>query len=139
MMAVTSLIPARFLCMISHLIIAITLLWSRDGNVKSCLPEDYTDAQYRSVDTGLLIGLILVIVFLAIEIIGFISGVSMFIHLAGLISTGAHASGSIALSYFLFEEWPCYTFWWIFSFCSVVPALIEVVLLIGIAGLKKVK
>ncbi|XP_071840390.1 transmembrane protein 107-like [Apostichopus japonicus] len=138
-MAVTSLVPARFLCLMSHLIITITLLWSRDGNVRSCIPENYTQAQYSSVDTGLLIGLILMIVFIMIEVIGFISGVSMFIHPAALISTGAHAGASIALSYFLFEEWPCYLFWWIFSFCSVIPAIVEIVLLISIVGLKKVK
>lgn len=87
----------------------------------------------------MLIGLILMIVFLIVEVIGFISGVSMFIHTASLISVGAHASASVALSYYLFEEWPCYLFWWIFSFCSVIPAVIEVILLISVVGLRKVK
>lgn len=138
-MAITNLIPARFLCLVAHLVIAVTLIWSRDANVRACLPESFTDDQYQSVDVGLIIGLSLSILFLLIEIIGFMSGVSMFIHPVGLISTACHASAAIALSFYLFEEWPCYIFWYIFGFCSALPAVVEIGVLIAVLGLKKVR
>ncbi|XP_072094899.1 transmembrane protein 107-like [Mobula birostris] len=50
---------------------------------------------------------------------------------------GAHGSASAALLFFLFEQWPCNTYWWIFTFCSVFPACIEIVLVIAVFGLKK--
>ncbi|XP_041479468.1 transmembrane protein 107-like [Lytechinus variegatus] len=138
-MALTNLIPARFLCLIAHLVITVTLIWSRDANVRACLPETYTDTEYNTVDVALIIGLSLSIVFLVIEIIGFMSGVSMFIHPVGLLSTTCHASAAIALSFYLFEEWPCYIFWYIFGFCSAFPALVEIAVLIAVLGLKKVR
>ncbi|XP_072174469.1 transmembrane protein 107-like [Diadema setosum] len=138
-MTITNLIPARFLCLIAHLVILITLIWSRDANVRACLPEVYTAEQYNSVDTALIIGLALSIVFLSIELIGFMAGISMFIHPVGLLSTACHSSAAIALSFYLFEEWPCYIFWYIFGFCSAFPVLVEVGVLIAVLGLKKVR
>ncbi|XP_077998404.1 transmembrane protein 107-like [Glandiceps talaboti] len=130
-----SLLPARFLSMIAHLVIAITILWARDANVKACLPYTYTEGEYSARDTELIVGLSLTIAFLGIEIIGFMSGTSMFIHSQNMISIGAHASGAISLSFYLFEEWPCHIFWWIFGFCSAFPFLTEIVVLIGVLAL----
>lgn len=137
-MAVSQLVPARFLCLIAHLVVTITILWSRDANVRACLPLSFTQSEYDNIDTGLLSGLIVTLILLFLELVGFLSGVSMFIHSAGLLSTLAHASGAVALSYFLFNEWPCDIFWYIFGFCSVFPALVEVIVLIGVLGLKRV-
>ncbi|XP_072094306.1 transmembrane protein 107-like [Mobula birostris] len=49
----------------------------------------------------------------------------------------AHCSGSVCLSFFVFERWECWTYWYIFGFCSVFPACIEIVLVIAVFGLKK--
>nr|XP_054768223.1 transmembrane protein 107-like [Lytechinus pictus] len=82
-MALTNLIPARFLCLIAHLVITVTLIWSRDANVRACLPETYTDTEYNSVDVAYIFGLSLVIVFLVTKL-WFYGCVSMFIHPVGL-------------------------------------------------------
>ncbi|XP_002739405.1 transmembrane protein 107-like [Saccoglossus kowalevskii] len=130
-----SLVPARFLSLIAHLVILITILWARDANVKACLPLEYTDEQYSAKDTELIIGLSLGIAFIGIELICFMSGTTMFMHSQSLISIGAHASGAVALSFYLFEEWPCDTFWWIFGFCSAFPFFTEILTVIGVVGL----
>ncbi|GFG39639.1 hypothetical protein Cfor_03702 [Coptotermes formosanus] len=44
------LIPARFLTLISHLTITIVILWSREENVKACLPFEYTADDYAQKD-----------------------------------------------------------------------------------------
>lgn len=36
------------------------------------------------------------------------------------IATGAHASASVALLFFLFEQWECDVYWWILAFCRLV-------------------
>ncbi|ELU06288.1 hypothetical protein CAPTEDRAFT_140497 [Capitella teleta] len=50
-MAVSGLVPARFLCMIAHLVLTIVILLSRDSNVKACLPLNYSPNEYDSKDT----------------------------------------------------------------------------------------
>lgn len=37
-----------------------------------------------------------------------------------MIAIGAHASASVALLFFLFEQWECDIYWWIFVFCRSV-------------------
>ncbi|CAG11863.1 unnamed protein product [Tetraodon nigroviridis] len=120
MPAVSSLVPARFLTIIAHLVIVITIFWSRENNVRAGLPLDFTQEQYDSEDRKLVIALAVTIGMFAIELAGFFSGVSMFNCSQGLLSTGTHASASVALLFFLFEQWECDIYWWIFVICRSV-------------------
>ncbi|XP_051922194.1 transmembrane protein 107 like isoform X2 [Hippocampus zosterae] len=137
MSVISSLVPARFLTIIAHLVIVITIFWTREYNVKACLPLEFTQEQYNSEDLKLVVALSITLGLFAIELAGFFSGVSMFNGSQGLLSTGAHASGSVALVFFLFEQWDCAVYWWILAFCSVLPALMEILLLIAVFGLSK--
>ncbi|XP_047454890.1 transmembrane protein 107 like isoform X2 [Mugil cephalus] len=137
MSAVSSLVPARFLTIIAHLVIVITIFWSRENNVKACLPLDFTQEQYDIEDRKLLVALAVTLGLFAIELSGFFSGVSMFNCSQGLLSLAVHCSASVSLSFFVFEKWECWTYWVIFAICSVLPALVEVLLFIAVFGLKK--
>ncbi|XP_064802552.1 transmembrane protein 107-like isoform X1 [Oncorhynchus masou masou] len=117
MSAVSSLVPARFLTLTAHLVIVITIFWSRENNVEACLPLDFTQDQYDKEDTKLVVALSVTMGLFAIELAGFFSGVSMFNCTQGLLSTAAHASASVALLFFLFEQWACEIYWWILAFC----------------------
>uniref|UniRef100_A0A8C7LVR8 Transmembrane protein 107 n=1 Tax=Oncorhynchus mykiss TaxID=8022 RepID=A0A8C7LVR8_ONCMY len=124
MSAVSSLVPARFLTLTAHLVIVITIFWSRENNVEACLPLDFTQDQYDKEDTKLVVALSVTMGLFAIELAGFFSGVSMFNCTQGLLSTAAHASASVALLFFLFEQWACEIYWWILAFCRLVDALL---------------
>ncbi|XP_072094620.1 transmembrane protein 107-like isoform X4 [Mobula birostris] len=149
MLMPSSLIPSRFLTLVAHFVIVVNIFWSREDNVLACLPSSYTLQQYQRRDTELIIALSVTLGMFLIELLGFFSGVSMFNSTQSLIFTlgllllspctaiGAHGSASAALLFFLFEQWPCNTYWWIFTFCSVFPACIEIVLVIAVFGLKK--
>uniref|UniRef100_H3DLU5 Transmembrane protein 107 n=1 Tax=Tetraodon nigroviridis TaxID=99883 RepID=H3DLU5_TETNG len=137
MPAVSSLVPARFLTIIAHLVIVITIFWSRENNVRAGLPLDFTQEQYDSEDRKLVIALAVTIGMFAIELAGFFSGVSMFNCSQGLLSLAVHCSASVSLSFFVFEKWECWTYWVIFAFCSVLPACVEILLVIAVFGLKK--
>uniref|UniRef100_A0A3B3D8S6 Transmembrane protein 107 n=1 Tax=Oryzias melastigma TaxID=30732 RepID=A0A3B3D8S6_ORYME len=118
-MRMECLVPARFLTIIAHLVIVITIFWSRDNNVKACLPLEFTQEQYDTEDRKLVVALSVTLGLFAVELAGFFSGVSMFNSSQGLLSTGAHASASVALLFFLFEQWECDIYWWIFAICSI--------------------
>ncbi|KAG9269739.1 transmembrane protein 107-like [Astyanax mexicanus] len=137
MSSISSLVPSRFLTLIAHLVIVITIFWSRENNVRACLPLEYTNEEYNQEDTRLVVALSVTLGLFSVELAGFFSGISMFNNNQSLLSTACHASGAVALLFFLFEQWTCSIYWWIFGFCSVIPALYEMFLLFTVLGLKK--
>ncbi|XP_054986039.1 transmembrane protein 107 isoform X1 [Sorex araneus] len=114
---ISELVPSRFLTLLAHLVIVITLFWSRDSNVEACLPLAYTAEEYEKQDIQLVIALSVTLGLFAVELAGFLSGVSMFNSTQSIISIGAHCSASVALSFFISERWECTTYWYIFAFC----------------------
>ncbi|KDR21013.1 hypothetical protein L798_04525 [Zootermopsis nevadensis] len=131
------LIPARFLTLISHLTIVIIILWSRDENIKACLPFEYTTEDYSRKDIELQTGLGIAIMLIGFELLTFLLGITMFMPSAAMISIAAHFSASVLLAYFLFDEWDCSLYWWVFAFCSMLPAVIDATTAIGVLVLKK--
>ncbi|KAI7812704.1 transmembrane protein 107 [Triplophysa rosa] len=125
-------VPARFLTLSAHLVIIITIFWSRENNVQSCLPLDFTEEQFKTEDTRLVVALSVTLGLFAVELAGFFSGVSMFNRNQCLLSLIAHSSASVSLSLFVLQQWPCWAYWIIFSLCSVVPAVLELILLISL-------
>ena len=123
--------------MIAHLILCISVLLSRDANVKACLPFDYSDDDYSRKDTELAAGLSVAIALLFIEYLGFLSGLTMFSSSVALLSIMTHATASVAMGYFALDVWDCNLYWWIFAFCSALPALVEIFVMIGVVGLKR--
>ncbi|XP_064611324.1 transmembrane protein 107-like [Liolophura sinensis] len=134
---ITGLVPARFLTIIAHLVIVIMIFWSRDENIKMCLPESYTSEQYRLKDTQLIVGLSVSLGFFALELIGFLGGITMFMPFQSLLSTCVHCGAAVALSYYLFDAWPCDSYWYIFGFCNAFPAFTEIITMVGVLWLKK--
>ncbi|XP_006151813.1 transmembrane protein 107 isoform X1 [Tupaia chinensis] len=134
---VSGLVPSRFLTLLAHLVVVITLFWSRDSNVQACLPLKFTPEEYERQDIQLVAALSVTLGLFAVELAGFLSGVSMFNSTQSLISIGAHCSASVALSFFIFERWECTTYWYIFVFCSAFPAATEMALFVAVFGLKK--
>ena len=125
--------------MISHLILCVTALLSRDANVIACLPFDYTkdEGLYERKDIELAAGLSVAIGLLCIEFVGFLSGLTMFSSSVALLSIITHSTASVAMGYFALDVWDCNLYWWIFSFCSALPALVEIFVMIGVLGLKR--
>ncbi|KAL4834309.1 hypothetical protein H8958_000409 [Nasalis larvatus] len=140
---VSGLVPSRFLTLLAHLVVVITLFWSRDSNIQACLPLRFTPEEYDKQDIHplplcrLVAALSVTLGLFAVELAGFLSGVSMFNSTQSLISIGAHCSASVALSFFVFERWECTTYWYIFVFCSALPAVTEMTLFVTVFGLKK--
>ncbi|KAL2765799.1 transmembrane protein 107 isoform 1 [Daubentonia madagascariensis] len=140
---ISGLVPSRFLTLLAHLVVVITLFWSRDSNILAGLPLRFTPEEYEKQDTHplplcrLVVALSVTLGLFAVELAGFLSGVSMFNSTQSLISIGAHCSASVALSFFIFERWECTTYWYIFAFCSALPAVTEMALFVAVFGLKK--
>ncbi|KAH9373693.1 transmembrane protein 107-like [Haemaphysalis longicornis] len=133
-----ALVPGRFLTLSAHLVLLVTLLWVYDENVRACLPRGFNEAQYAAKSTEVIVGLSLGLVLGVFELVGFLTGVSMFFASQALISTAAHCAATVALTFFVFDLWNCSAYWWIFAFCSVLPAFGEVCVIVGVVFFKKV-
>ncbi|XP_069841089.1 transmembrane protein 107 [Dendropsophus ebraccatus] len=143
MAVISSLVPARFLTLTAHLVIVITIFWSRGNNVLACVPVDYTQDQYKAADTHpslpcrLIVALSVTLGMFLIELAGFFSGVSMFNNTQSVLSLAAHCSASVSLSLFVTQQWECTSYWYIFGFCSALPAFTEIIVFIAVLGLKR--
>ncbi|CAH0554863.1 unnamed protein product [Brassicogethes aeneus] len=131
------LIPARFLILIAHFTICVTLLWNSRESVKSCLPEMITDQAYNSHHTQLVTGLSVAITMICFELFAFLIGLTMFNSTSALLSVGGHASSCVLLCYFILDSWQCGWFWWIFAFGSVLPILNDVCVVFDVLINKK--
>ena len=128
---------SRFLTLISHFVLTLTVLMGREENVLACLPLDHTELDLTRKDTELAAGLGVTIALLAIEMIGFLSGLTMFSPLQSLLSIGTHATATVAMAYLILDIWDCDLFWWIFSLCTCFPAVVELTIMVAVLGLKK--
>ncbi|XP_059574988.1 transmembrane protein 107 isoform X4 [Alligator mississippiensis] len=118
MAAAAALVPWRFLALVAHLVIVIGAFWAREDNVRASLPLDHTPEEYGRRDTELVVALSVTLGLFAVELAGFLSGVSMFNPLQGLLSLGAHCGAAISLSLFLSAHWESASYWYILGTCS---------------------
>ncbi|XP_059574986.1 transmembrane protein 107 isoform X2 [Alligator mississippiensis] len=137
MAAAAALVPWRFLALVAHLVIVIGAFWAREDNVRASLPLDHTPEEYGRRDTELVVALSVTLGLFAVELAGFLSGVSMFNPLQGLLSLGAHCGAAISLSLFLSAHWESASYWYILGTCSALPAAGEILLFVSVFGLKK--
>ena len=133
-MKADNLIALRFMSLIGHLIIVINILWSRNQIVHNCVNWDDGDPTYddfRLKDIEVTVALSLMIIFTAVELLGFFSGISTFTPFHSFVSFLFHCFACISLGTFLMENWDCFILWPVLTFFSVVPAVSEVCICIG--------
>uniref|UniRef100_A0A8C6PS01 Transmembrane protein 107 n=1 Tax=Nothobranchius furzeri TaxID=105023 RepID=A0A8C6PS01_NOTFU len=105
MSAISSLVPARFLTITAHLVIVITIFWSRVRKKWFIFNLISYDTQYSS---SLLIRYFLPL----LEV--------CFPNRQLSPALAVHCSASVSLSFFVFEKWECWTYWVIFATCRSV-------------------
>ncbi|XP_044528405.1 transmembrane protein 107 isoform X3 [Gracilinanus agilis] len=138
---VNGLVPCRFLTLLAHLVIVITIFWTRDSNVQASLTPNFSKEEYDEEDYWgnsrtplslhrLVTALCITLGLFLIELIGFFSGVTMFHSTQSLFSIGVHCCAAVSLAFFVFERWEC------FAYC-VLPAFTEVVMMISVFALKR--
>eukprot|EP01136_Pigoraptor_vietnamica_P018794 Opistho-1_new@65620 len=137
-MVAATVIPARFLAMMAHFVIALILWWSRGENIKATLPDAYTQHEYDNRDNEMIIALSLTMACFAVEFLGLFRGISLFNASSNMLYIAAHAGAAVALSFFVLDVWEYDTYWYIFGFCSAFPAVIEGLTFFAVYGLKAV-
>ncbi|XP_047113556.1 transmembrane protein 107-like [Schistocerca piceifrons] len=132
-----SIVPARFLTLTGHLTITLLIFWAKDESVKVCLPPDHAPEDYEYKNKELTVGLSIALGLIGFEFLGFLFGITMFMPMVAMISISCHASACVLLAYFIFDEWDCRNYWWVFGTCSAVPALTEATVIFTMLAFRK--
>ena len=73
----------------------------------------------------------------SIEILSFISGLSLYSNLQSFLSIAFHLAAAISMLYFLFSRACSDQIWSIFATCSCLPFVTEIVTIIRICGCRR--
>lgn len=131
------LIPAKFLTLIAHLAVALTILWSSRESVKICLPEEHTQRAYDVQHTQLVLGMSLSITIILIELLAFLLGLTMFSQSSALLSIASHGCAACMLCYLVMDGMQCGWYWMIFGLFTVPPIIYDFILIADIVMNRK--
>jgi len=48
-----------------------------------------------------------------------------------------HSGASVALAYLVMDQWDCDLYWIVFALGSALPATVELVVMVGVGGLRR--
>mmetsp|Transcript_29703 Transcript_29703/g.70702 ORF Transcript_29703/g.70702 Transcript_29703/m.70702 type:complete len:142 (-) Transcript_29703:90-515(-) len=136
-----TLIPTRFMCSISYLVAAIMVFSTMTENVLASLPKTYATTQFDANSTSLLVALIITCGCIGVNLLGFMSGFSMFIPAVNVIVIISHTLGCIYTCIFIMEGWHYLTAWYMLVFFAGPVALLEVCIIMAsfcLGGLNRV-
>ncbi|CAH8648403.1 unnamed protein product [Dicrocoelium dendriticum] len=123
-----ALVPTRFLVIMAHLVLCGTLLLDKKSDIiDRSLPKRFSADDARRVYHQCLTAFILSVIFLLLELFGFLSGATMFMGTYNLVSVLFHFSGVVATSYFIVERWNIFSYWYIFVGSICIPFVLEIV------------
>lgn len=139
-MAVPVLVPLRFIALVSHFVALSTLIWSRTPVVTGCLDwsdGEPTNAEYKSKDVEMVTAICISLICCSIELVGFISGLSLFNNLHCFTSFLGHVLAIFSLVLIVYGRVTCSLIWLIVAAFSVTPATCEVAIIIIYFAIKK--
>ncbi|KAF8563579.1 hypothetical protein P879_08055 [Paragonimus westermani] len=121
-----SLIPSRFLIILAHLILCLSLLLSeRSQLIETSLPKRFSAVEAKYTSDLCIVAFSLSVIFVLFELVGFLSGATMFMVSYNLVSIIFHFSGVISTSFFIVETWNLQSYWYIFVGTICIPLLLE--------------
>ncbi|CAH8570722.1 unnamed protein product, partial [Heterobilharzia americana] len=116
------LVPTRFLVLLAHLVLCFCSVLN-DGRKSQNYGVSYSqlaDEYYEYV-----ISYSLSVIFLILELCGFLSGATMFTSIQSIISISCHFSGTILTAHFIIKKWAITSYWYGFAFTICLPLLLE--------------
>lgn len=111
----------------------------QEWNLNTCREIDVTkdSALYKLKDDQYIIALSLMIGITSIELMSFMSGLSIYSNLQSFFSAFFHFTGFIAMLFFMFYRTCTDYVWIIFAVCTFVPFLTEIITAIRICACKR--
>lgn len=118
-----TIVPAKFLAIISQILIAIVVIYTREENIYAGISPDADsgDSEFTTAEGSLLTGVALIIFFLLFELAVLFMGLSLFFDAINMmrkvyVEIFIHVFGVIFLCWFILDNWTYTTIWPIWFF-----------------------
>ena len=134
------LMSGRFMSLIGHFVVTIIILWDVESVSRSCLDWDRPDIltfQMSFKKTEMTVAFSLMIAFVTIELLMLVMGFTIFHRLHTFTSFLLHSFACIILTSFVMNRIDCAIVWWIFTLCTLLPALVETAIVASILIFKR--
>ena len=121
-------VPARFIVTLGHILAIVMAFWTLSDNVETTIGVTalLSNADLvESTTTGAQITLWMSLGLTIFDILGLVSGVSMFLPNVNVAHILLHFLGSLYTSWFIMYQWNVATLWYIWVPFCLVPFLIE--------------
>jgi hypothetical protein len=128
----SQLIPTRFLLTMAHFIAVLMVFYTKQNNIANSLASDYTQGDYNQATSSVLAAVWLSILCLALEFLGMLSGVSLFMRSLSGFAILSHFTGGILICWYIVEAWHFVTIWYLWAFFCVPTAALEAIAFIRI-------
>jgi hypothetical protein len=129
------LVPVRFIVTFTHLLACVMVTYTSDENVTRGLGLDHLFGQHtnsvaaKSEIDGLVGAAIALCV---IDLLGLVTGLTMFNNSLNLLHICLHFFGSISVCWFILYSWHYMTFWYMLIGTNIIPTFFEVVSWLGL-------
>ena len=121
-------VPARFIVTLGHILAIVMAFWTLSDNVETTIgvTASLNNADLvRSTTTSAQITLWLSLGLALFDILGLVTGISMFLANVSVAHVLLHFLGSLYTSWFIMYQWNVTTLWYIWGPFCLVPFLIE--------------
>eukprot|EP00033_Pygsuia_biforma_P002222 GCRY01002462.1.p1 GENE.GCRY01002462.1~~GCRY01002462.1.p1 ORF type:complete len:141 (+),score=21.26 GCRY01002462.1:158-580(+) len=132
----SKLIPFRFITLVCHFIAAVLVTSTKDENIKASIPLQYTSGEYSDKEDEVNTLLVFMFIFLALELLFLFFGFSLFMNFPSTLYIFLHFSAVVSLCLYSLDTWNVQSLLSIFLLSNVIPVASEVLIIIGIFGLK---
>jgi len=122
-----TLIPTKFIFIITHLLSTIVILSANQQNIYATLGSKVNVASdaYDGAHSGIVAACVITIIFLAFELIFLFLGYTLFYDRLNLFQCIMHALATLTYAWYNLDSWQWYTIWYLFGFLTVIPFLVE--------------
>jgi len=139
----STLIPGRFLLMISHLLATLVANETKDQNIIAGLSgshvASHTSGDYEVAKDEMSTAFAFSIMCFLIQFMGLLFGCSMFFDAVNCYYIGNHFVATVILSFFTTSIWSYTNFTAIVFFLSVIPAIVELLVVANIFVLRSME
>ena len=121
------LVPSKFIILITHLLVCLVIMQTKEGNIYASLPNniDPLAAKFVVLDQQIQTATILTLLFIVIEIFILFMGWTMFYDKINILQCIIHGIGAILYNWFILEEWNYAILWLLWGIFSLFPLVLE--------------
>ena len=124
-MITESIAPVKFLTCISHVLMIISIFWTYEQNLKTGLPENYSNNDELLARISVYVCLIITLAMQSFEILMLFVGYSLFFDAGNLIQSVFHVLGTVLTCWFILNDWEYSGIWGIWFFTVLTPFIID--------------